>query len=115
MTAVTKLSFNNLNQPLPTANDTITLREYEGAPVPQQDAEFNFINITDRINQLIDAVVASDSAINGINTAISDISSTVTENTNNIASNTGDIASNTGNIPTFSYDSGTKTLSITGA
>lgn len=107
---VSKLAFNNVNQPLPTPNDTVTLREYEGAPIPQQDAEFNFINLTDRINQLIDTTAASDTAIvdaiNSINTVIEDISTAVTSNTTNIANIDG-------NIPTFAYDATTKTLSIT--
>jgi|TARA_Y100000289_G_C3904293_1_gene141003 hypothetical protein len=107
---VDKLIFNNVNQPLPTPSDMITLREYEGAPIPQQDAEFNFINLTDRINNLIESTSASDiaivDAINSIHTVIEDISTAVTNNTTNIANIDG-------NIPTFAYNASTKTLSIT--
>lgn len=99
---VSKLSFNNVNQPLPTPNNTVTLREYEGAPIPQQDAEFNFINLTDRINQLIETTAGSDTAIvdaiNSIHAVIEDISTAVTSNTTNITSNTTNIANVDGNI-----------------
>jgi hypothetical protein len=109
---VDKLSFNNLNQPLPTANNTVTLREYEGGPVSQQDAEFNFINITDRINSLIESTAASDiaivDAINRMNTAIEDASSIILQNTTNIETNATNIANNI-----LSYDSETNTLNIT--
>lgn len=51
--AVTPLSLNNGNNPAPAATNTITLREFNGGPIAQPDAEANFINLTDRINALI--------------------------------------------------------------
>ena len=51
--AVTPLSLNNGSNPAPAATNTITLREFSGGPIPQPDAEANFVNITDRINALI--------------------------------------------------------------
>ena len=66
MSSVSKLNFNNLNQPLPTATSTITLREYEGGPIPQEAAEFNFINLADRINNLIDITSANTAVVDTV-------------------------------------------------
>jgi hypothetical protein len=54
--AITPLILNNGNAPKPAANNMVTLREFAGGPTAQQDAEYNFINLTDRINQLITEV-----------------------------------------------------------
>jgi len=54
------LVMNNGQAPVPAATNMITLREFSGQPIPQQDEDFNFINITDRINALRDQVTALD-------------------------------------------------------
>ena len=56
--AVTPLSLNNGNNPAPAATNAITLREFNGGPIAQPDAEANWINLTDRINDLITEVNA---------------------------------------------------------
>ena len=112
---VEKLIFNNVNQPAPTPSDQITLREYEDGPMPQQDAEFNFINLTDRINNLIEATSAADTvlvdAVNSINTVIQGISSTMNQTSIDLATLTGTVEGF--NVPSLSFDADTKTLTIT--
>lgn len=51
--SVTKLTLNNGAAPTPTPTNSIALREYSGGPIAQQDAEYNFINLADRINKII--------------------------------------------------------------
>jgi hypothetical protein len=58
------LVLNNGTNPKPSATNAITLREYAGGPIPQQDAEYNTINTTDRINSLIDEIANVNASIN---------------------------------------------------
>ncbi len=46
------LVMNNGQAPVPAPTNMITLREFSGQPIPQQDEDYNFINIVDRINSL---------------------------------------------------------------
>lgn len=112
-----KLAFNNGNLPIPSSNDQVTLREYEGGPMAQQDAEFNFINITDRVNTLIDNSASTDAAlsssIDATNKIISEINfalDNLSQNQNalsaglsvaqsDIVQNRTDIDTNTASVP----------------
>lgn len=89
--SVDKLFLNLGTAPTPSATDSVVLREFSGGPIAQQDAEYNFINITDRINKLIDSTSALTSSINALTTLV-------------------------GAGPnSFVYDADTKTLVITSA
>ena len=64
------LVLNNGNNPKPSATNAITLREYAGGPIPQQDAEYNTINTTDRINSLIDEIANVNASINTVDNSL---------------------------------------------
>lgn len=98
---VDKLILNNGTAPTPSATNSVVLREFSGGPMAQQDAEYNFINITDRVNELIDN---DDSKQSSIETIISDLNTLDNK-----------ITDNTANIPVFEYNADTKTLVITSA
>lgn len=99
--SVDKLLLNHGTAPSPSPTDSVALREFSGGPIAQQDAEYNFINITDRVNKLIDK---DDTKETSITTIISDL---------NILDSK--ITDNTANIPVFEYNADTKTLVITSA
>ena len=82
-----KLAFNNGNLPIPASNDQVTLREYEGGPMAQQDAEFNFINITDRVNTLIDNSASTDAALSSSIDATNKIISEINFALDNLSQN----------------------------
>jgi hypothetical protein len=81
--SVTKLQLNNGTAPEPAATNDITLREFAGGPLSQQEAEYNFINLTDRINRLIDQSNTDESQTD---TEITNLTNAVNTNTANIAS-----------------------------
>lgn len=88
--AVTPLNLNNGTNPAPAATNTITLREFNGGPIAQPDAEANFVNLTDRINDLITEVGAVDGAITNldfwnISNAPSKIITDITSSSNGIS------------------------------
>jgi hypothetical protein len=99
--SVDKLLLNLGTAPTPSATDSVVLREFSGGPIAQQDAEYNFINITDRVNKLIDK---DDTKEDSITTIIDDLNTL-----------DGKIQANTANIPVFEYNADTKTLVITSA
>jgi cytoskeletal protein CcmA (bactofilin family) len=63
----TPLDFNNNGQPVPSQNNTITLREFYGNPIAQIDVEQNFVNLKGRINDLLNSVsvIGTDSTNTG--------------------------------------------------
>lgn len=106
-----KLSFNNGNLPIPSSNDQVTLREYEGGPMAQQDAEFNFINITDRVNTLIDNSASTDAALSSsidatnkiiseINFALDNLSQNQNAINEGLSQAQADIITNSESVPT---------------
>ena len=111
--SVSKLLLNNGTAPTPSPTNSVALREFSGGPIAQQDAEYNFINITDRVNKLIDNDDTKQSSIDTIISDINTLDQKITANTDSITQNTTDISSNATNIPVFEYDDDTKTLTIT--
>ena len=100
--SVTKLFLNLGTAPTPTATDSVDVREFSGGPIAQQDADYNFINITDRINKLIDSTESIDS--------------TLTASINVLTESVNDLTTLVGAGPnSFVYDDDTKTLTITSA
>jgi|TARA_B100000035_G_scaffold126318_2_gene107521 hypothetical protein len=100
--SVDKLLLNLGTAPAPSATDSVVLREFSGGPMAQQDAEYNFINITDRVNKLIDSTELIDStltaSINALTTSVDNLTTLVGAGPNS-----------------FVYDDDTKTLTITSA
>ena len=105
-----KLLFNNGNLPIPAANEQVTLREYEGGPMAQQDAEFNFINLTDRVNTLIDNSSSTDAALSSsidatnkiianINFALDNLTQSQIAITNQLVQAQADIVTNRDAVP----------------
>lgn len=77
----TPLQFNNNGQPVPSQNNTITLREFYGSPIAQVDVEQNFVNLKGRINDLLNSVSGLSS---GIGTDSTNTGQTVWENLESI-------------------------------
>jgi hypothetical protein len=108
--SVTKLQLNNGSAPEPAATNDITLREFAGGPLSQQEAEYNFINLTDRINLLIDQSNTNESETD---TEITNLTNAVNTNTANIASNQTGVT-NLGTRMTAAENSVTQLDTLTG-
>jgi hypothetical protein len=84
----TPLDFNNNGQPVPSQNNTITLREFYGNPIAQIDVEQNFVNLKGRINALISSLDSLNTTVNGnqasLQTEVSELSELSTSLTDQI-------------------------------
>lgn len=91
--SIPKLQLNNGSGPEPSPTNYITLREYTGGPISQQEAEYNFINLTDRINDLITltATHATSSALATTDSNVASNLSKIDQNTTNISTNISSI------------------------
>jgi len=75
-----KLSFNTNGQvSAPAATDVVTLRQFTAAPISHEDADYNYINIVDRINSIRDEVVALDARVPDFSYDASTKTLTITE------------------------------------